>query len=372
MSASCLVCVWLCWLRELCPDGEGNSRSLSRRSVRTRLGSHQKITLSFCLIRPVNMEVSDINISAVYITQRFENCSGEETIYESCKDMPEVLIWYFSLQFTNMFLGIPTNLIVLWLIHKNKRDSSTSDIFIKHLAVLDVLFCLIPPLELASIVFLTTSSPWYVLRFFYGIKDFSPLFLSCICLDRYMAVIHPITFTNLKDRQHKAVLAFLVWLIILAYASAKCVGNIAMFEKVFTAIILTTFAFMVFCNIAILWALWQSRPGRDVMHPVKKRAFKMVLIILAIIVFNYFPPVALLPFKEYFSCDVFLCYIHYIAFGLMDFSSTIQPLLYLSKEQFTCRLNCCRTNANGAQTNSDSQQVWTISQDSQKASVGSF
>ncbi|MEQ2199354.1 hypothetical protein XENOCAPTIV_018042, partial [Xenoophorus captivus] len=249
--------------------------------------------------------------------------------------MPEVLIWYFSLQFTNMFLGIPTNLIVLWLIHKNKGDSSTSDIFIMHLAFLDVLFCLIPPLELATIVFLTTSSPWHVLLFVYGIKDFSPLFLSCICLDRYMAVIHPITFTNLKDRQHRAVLAFLVWLIILAYASAKCVGNIVQFKRVFTVIILATFGFMVFCNIAILWALRQSGPGRDVMHPVKKRAFKMVLIILAIIVFNYSPPVALLPFEEYFSPDVFQCYIHYIAFGLMDFSSTIQPLLYLSKEQFT-------------------------------------
>ncbi|XP_035803164.1 proteinase-activated receptor 3 [Amphiprion ocellaris] len=286
-----------------------------------------------------------INSTLLFLTHRPLNYTvPEKTVYESCKEMPGVLIWYFALQFTNMFLGIPANLMVLWLIHKNKGDSSTSDIFILHLAILDVLFCLIPPLEFANIVFLTASSPWYVLRFFYGMKDSSPLFLSCICMDRYMAVVHPITFTELKDRQHRAVLAIVVWLIILAYAAAKCVGNIHNFEKVFTVMILAAFAFMVFCNIMILWVLKQSGPGRDEMHPLKKRAFKMVLIILAIIVFNYFPPVALFPFQEYFSPDVFRCYIHYIAFGLMDFSSTIQPMLYLSKEKLPWSLSCCQTS----------------------------
>ncbi|KAI3361803.1 hypothetical protein L3Q82_002146 [Scortum barcoo] len=254
------------------------------------------------------MEVLYINSSLLFISQRpFNFTDSEKTVYEGCKDMPAVIIWYLGLQFVNMFLGIPANLMVLWLINKNKGDSSTSDIFIQNLAVLDVLFCLIPPLELANIVFLTTSSTWYVLRFFYGIKDSSPLLLSCICLDRYMAVVHPITFTELKDRRHRAVLAFVVWVITLAYARR------------------------------------QSGPGRDEMHPVKKRAFKMVLIILAIIVFNYFPPVALFPFQDYFSPDVFHCYIHYVAFGLMDFSSSIQPMLYLSKEKLPWSLNCCQS-----------------------------
>lgn len=294
------------------------------------------------------MDFPDFNSSALFVSHRPSNLTGRQTIYESCREMPTVLIWYLSLQFANMFLGIPANLMVLWLIRKNKSDSSTSEIFIFHLAILDMLFCLIPPLELVDIVFLTSGTTWYILRFIYGIKDFSPLFLSCICLDHYMAVIHPITFTALKDRKHRTVLAFLVWLIILVYASAKCVGNILNFEKVFTVMILTAFAFMVFCNIAILWALRQSGPGRDTMHPVKKKAFRTVLIILTLIVFNYFPPVALFPFQDHFSPDMFRCYIHYVAFGLMDFSSTIQPVLYLSKEKLTWRLCCHRMQTDTA------------------------
>ncbi|XP_035247921.1 G-protein coupled receptor 15-like [Anguilla anguilla] len=287
------------------------------------------------------MEILYFNTSILYIHKPANSSirGGDITVYDTCKHMPEVLIFYLALQFINMFLGIPANLIVLWLLHKNKGDSSSSDIFILHLAILDTFFCLIPPLELANIVFLTTSSTWYVLRFFYGVKDSSPLFLSCICMDRYMAVLHPITFTELKDRNHRTVCAAVVWLITLVYAAAKCVGNIPNFEKAFTVMILAAFAFMLFCNVAILHALRKSGPGRDEMHPVKKRAFKMVLIILAIIVFNYFPPVALFPFKEYFSPEVFHCYIHYIAFGFMDISSSIQPLLYLSRE--IPRVPCC-------------------------------
>ncbi|XP_067296487.1 proteinase-activated receptor 3 [Pseudorasbora parva] len=285
-------------------------------------------------------EMFEFANSSLLISLRPQNASL--AVYAKCAHMPAVLIFYLVLQVINMLLGIPANITVLGLIWKNKGDSSTSDIFIVHLAILDTLFCLILPLEIASLVYLTTSSPWYVLRFFYGLKDSSPLFLSCICLDRYMAVCHPITFTKLKDKWHRSLCAGAVWLAILAYAAAKSVGNIPKFEKVFTVMILVAFAFMLFCNVSILWALRQSAPGRDERHPVKKRAFKMVLIILAIIVFNYFPPVALFPFKEYFSLEVFGCYIHYIAFGFMDVSSCIQPVLYLSREKLPKFPLCCR------------------------------
>lgn len=290
------------------------------------------------------MDISYMNSTVLIISHRSSNdTNSETTVYQSCKDLDAVLIWYLLLQFINMFLGIPANFMVLWLIRRNQGDSSTSDIFIFHLAVLDILFCLIFPLELANIIFLTTSSTWYVLRFFYGMKDTSPLLLSCICLDRYVAVLHPITFTRLKDRQHRTILVMVVWLIILAYSAAKCaVGNVVNFDKIITGIILAAFFFMVFCNTAILIALRQSWQGRDETHHVKKRAFKLVLVILVIIVFNYLPPVALFPFEALFSPGVFHCYIHYIAFGLMDLSSSIQPMLYLSKEKITWVTDCCQ------------------------------
>ncbi|XP_061118028.1 proteinase-activated receptor 3-like [Conger conger] len=289
------------------------------------------------------MEVFYFNSSILYIHNPSNSSVGtsEMTLYEQCKQMPQVLIFYLTVQFINMLLGIPANLTVLWLLRKNKGDSSTSDIFILHLAILDTFFCLIPPLEFANFVYLTNSSSWETLNFFYGVKDCSLLFLTCICLDRYMAVLHPITFTELKDRSHRTVCVAVVWLSTLAYAAARSLGKIPNFEKVFVVMILAAFAIMLFCNVAILRALRQSGPGRDKMHPVKKRAFKMVLIILGIIVFNYFPPVALMPFREYFSWEKFYCFVYPIAFVFMDISSSIQPALYLSQEKTPCVLCCC-------------------------------
>ncbi|KAF6733226.1 G-protein coupled receptor 20 [Oryzias melastigma] len=301
----------------------------------------QKIRIKTSLFIQFIMEGFPPNSSLIFISHRSSNWSEGETTYEQCQDMPGVLIWYLSLQFTNMLLGIPTNLMVLWLIHKNKEDSSTSDYL--HLTAGCVRRPLLPHPSFGAGQPGLLQPQHLLVRpaLLYGIKDFSPLFLSCICLDRYMAVIHPVIFTKLRDHDYRSALAVVVWIIILAYASVKCLGNVPNFDKVFTVMILIVFTFMVMCNITIMWALKQSGPNRDEMHPVKKRAFKMVLIILAIILFNYLPAVALFPFQKYFSPGVFKCYIHYIAFGLMDFSSSIQPILYLSKETLRWRHTCC-------------------------------
>ncbi|XP_066561819.1 G-protein coupled receptor 4-like [Amia ocellicauda] len=260
------------------------------------------------------------------------------TAFEGCEEMPAGVLFDLSVQIFNIFLGIPANVMVFWLLVRNTGESSTSDIYIFNLSILDGLFGCLVPLSLVNLFLLHSKDAWYAQKFSYGIKDMGgPLFLSCICLDRYIAVIHPITFTGLKDHKYRSTLSVIVLVITLAYAIAKAIGGISHFEKIFTFMILTAFTFMVFCNISILWALKRSGPGRDEMHPMKKKAFKMVLSILAIIVFNYLPPVALFPFQVYYSADVFRCYIQPFAFSFVNISSSIQPLLYLSRvEKLPC------------------------------------
>ncbi|XP_015196121.2 proteinase-activated receptor 3-like [Lepisosteus oculatus] len=271
------------------------------------------------------MEASYANSSAPNITavpwSQFLGCEADISGF----------VFYFGVKVFNFAIGLPANLVVMWLILRKASDSSTSDIFIVNLAVLDACFCVMTPVELLNRLLLNDERIWYAQRFSYGLKDVTPLFLTCICLDRYVAVVHPITFTKIKDRSYREVCAAAVWGFTIAYSLTKSILGIGSIVEAFSIVILTCFTIMVFCNLSILWALRRSVLGKEEMHPMKKKAFKMVLNILAIIVFNYLPPVALFPFQYHFPAHDFKCYISVFLFSFMDLSCSIEPVLYISK-----------------------------------------
>ena len=177
----------------------------------------------------------------------------------------------------------------------------------------------------------------------------------CICLDRYMAVVHPVLFTRIRDNKIRVGVSVVVWGLMLGYGITKSLMQVVSAAQVFSGLVLAAFILMVFCNVSILWVLRRSVAGKEEMHPVKKKAFRMVLIILGIIVFNYRPPVALLPFASYFSFEEFRCRVSPSVFSLMDASSTVEPLLYITKMDMKDNGSggwCCRRRA-AAQTPHD-------------------
>ncbi|XP_076027850.1 G-protein coupled receptor 4 [Genypterus blacodes] len=248
-----------------------------------------------------------------------------------CAVAPYGFLFYFGVKVFNLAVGTPCNILVIWQIFTKKSDTSTCDVFIFNLAILDAYFCLMTPIEMANRLLLGNSGIWYFQRFAYGIKDTAPLFLVCICLDRYMAVVHPVFFTSIRDNKFRIFISVVVWGLILAYGLTKSILGVMSVNEIFSGVILFAFAVMVLCNISVMWVLRRSVAGKEEMHPVKKKAFKMVLIILAIIVVNYLPPVALMPFVSYYSFIVFRCQISVSVFSIMDLSCSVEPLLYISK-----------------------------------------
>uniref|UniRef100_UPI0037E7BD65 G-protein coupled receptor 4 n=1 Tax=Semicossyphus pulcher TaxID=241346 RepID=UPI0037E7BD65 len=248
-----------------------------------------------------------------------------------CAVAPYGFFFYFGVKVFNLAVGTPCNILVIWQIATRKSDACTSDIFIFNLAILDAYFCLMTPIEMTNRLLLDDSRIWYSQRFAYGIKDVAPLFLVCICLDRYMAVVHPVVFSGIRDNKIRIGISVFVWGLILAYGFTKCFLGVMSVNEVFSGVILFSFAVMVFCNISVIWVLRRSVAGKEEMHPVKKAAFKMVLITLAIIVANYLPPVALMPFVSYYTFVQFRCQISISVFSIMDLSCSIEPLLYITK-----------------------------------------
>ncbi|XP_068574310.1 G-protein coupled receptor 4-like [Cebidichthys violaceus] len=247
-----------------------------------------------------------------------------------CAVSPWAFIFYFGVKVFNLVVGTPCNVLVIWQIATRKKEASTSDIFIFNLAILDVYFCLMTPIEMVNRLLLGDRRIWYFQSFAYGVKDLTPLFLVCICLDRYTAVVHPVLFTGIRDNKIRIGISAVVWALILAFGLTKSILGVNSVDGVFSGIVMFAFAVMVLCNISVIWVLRRSVVGKEQMHPVKKKALRMVLIILAIVVSNYLP-VALLSFGSYYTFVVFHCQIKISVFSIMDLSSSIEPLVYITK-----------------------------------------
>ncbi|XP_028267973.1 G-protein coupled receptor 183-like [Parambassis ranga] len=282
----------------------------------------------------------DTNVSSLSSTQFPPNTTAyinatvkHFSVFDGCDHQVEAILFDLVLQCVNVFIGIPANLLVIAVLIHNRKEPSTSDIYLGLLAFMDIYFGFMTPISFLNLYIWESKKVWSSIKFSYGVKDTSgPLFLSCICLDRFVAVVFPIAFGQLKHVKYRLSLSVVVLGLTFAYSAAKMVGGLPNFEKVFTGEILATFTWMVVCNLSILWVLKRSRgAGKDEMHPMKKKAFKMVLSILCIIVFNYLPPVALFPFEDHYSPDVFRCYVQPVGFAFLNVSSTIQPLVYLSR-----------------------------------------
>ncbi|KAK7939165.1 hypothetical protein WMY93_002491 [Mugilogobius chulae] len=112
------------------------------------------------------------------------------SVFEGCEHQVEGILFDLTLQVFNVIIGIPANILVIYVLIKNRKDPSTSDIFLGCLAFMDAYFGIVPPISFLNFYHWHSKEVWSSIKFAYGVKDTSgPLFLSCICLDRFMAPV---------------------------------------------------------------------------------------------------------------------------------------------------------------------------------------
>ncbi|NXC30104.1 PAR4 protein, partial [Campylorhamphus procurvoides] len=92
-------------------------------------------------------------------------------------------------------VGLPSNALALWVLAR-RAERLTSTVFLMNLAAADLLLVLVLPFKI-SYYFLGNHWPFgeglcrLTTAFFYGNMYCSVLLLTCISLDRYLAVVHP-------------------------------------------------------------------------------------------------------------------------------------------------------------------------------------
>ena len=106
------------------------------------------------------------------------------------------------------------------------------------------------------------------------------------CLERYLAVVHPVTYLGLRQtggaRARNITIGF-VWLICFASVGLSKLNKFAMFSS----LLFLTFAVIVvsFCSLSVLCVLIRPGPGerggkRERVDRSKQRAFVTILVIM--------------------------------------------------------------------------------------------
>lgn len=104
----------------------------------------------------------------------------------------------------NFVVGLPANLWVIWLICNGTTEQLASDIHQLNLAISELTYCLFLPVELFYLYasqdvtkrMIKPLQPLYILMMLQRCLVWvgRPLFQCCICVERYIAVVHPLIF----------------------------------------------------------------------------------------------------------------------------------------------------------------------------------
>lgn len=204
---------------------------------------------------------------------------------------------YFSVYVINAFFGIPVNSYVLWLICTGKGSGILAEFFSLNLTVCDLLF------GLNTLVFVIT---YYIQGVTYYINYFSvalpstgrPLINCAICIERYLAVLHPVTFLKYKPLRYRLACSAVIWLIVFGFGIFCTItissNNLYMFTSIYAPQFAALLCAKLVCCISIVRALKCPGPGdqekkRIEANQMKKKAIRFILILTGTMIVQYSP-----------------------------------------------------------------------------------
>ncbi|XP_048021377.1 uracil nucleotide/cysteinyl leukotriene receptor-like [Megalobrama amblycephala] len=251
-------------------------------------------------------------------------------------DSLEICVYSISFLF-----GLPTHIYVIWLIITGAGSGVASEFFILNFSISEAGFCVNCLTFVLSVWF---SFIVQFKLFLVGlITTGRPLFQSLICVERYLAVVHPVTFLKYKPLRYRVICCTVVWIII--FGSCLCcmytIDEHNIVHMWFLSLQFLLFFFIqLFCLVAVLRALKQSGPGERGRARVeenykKRRAFYLILITTVTMVITYIPysiggffTIARTKLIPAYWFPGLVCYV---------LSGFVQPVLYLHR---TGKLSC--------------------------------
>nr|XP_055034534.1 proteinase-activated receptor 4-like [Misgurnus anguillicaudatus] len=264
-----------------------------------------------------------------------------------------------------IIIGFPANSLALWvLLFRTKKLPST--ILLINLTICDLLFLLVLPFR---IVYHFRGNDWtfgesfcrIVIALFYGNMYGSMVCLALIAVDRYVAVVHPLSAKSFRSNRNVGCMSVLVWMVVATAAVPLLVSKqsykikdlpittchdalppdeqenffLPYFMALFSIFFLLPLLVVVFSYVSIL---------RTLMGKMQRYAYAVRVIVLMLIVFVvcFLPSNILLLLhyskSDFINNDLYIPYL--ISLSLSTFNSCIDPfILYYSSKNFRKRCN---------------------------------
>lgn len=244
----------------------------------------------------------------------------------------------FSLGATDIItflIGQPVISKLLWLTLTSKKDK---DILNVNLAIFHNAQYFMSIFHLISI-FVMPQIQMQILSFLLVYGELGgPLNLAFICLQRYVAVIHPTSYPVLKKYRCREIWALLVWTLSvpIAFANLFAGGDMpSIREDIITTVsfsaTLLLAAVIIRFSVSIAKTLQKAGPGGEKLSPAKRRAFTVVCA-TSFVTVSFYIPVALLQKFRTIDAYTYDCIIKPVCMLLLSVASIVHPLFYLSTQ----------------------------------------
>lgn len=239
--------------------------------------------------------------------------SGLNNGTRSC-DAP-LTMWYAAIALSAIFTlpGALAILADLVLKRRQRIPFSPHDVYIINLTAMDVIYSTILTADLYADGNYEFADI-HIYNFFNSLCFAGrPLLLTCISVDTYLAVVHPVTYRARKNLTSRLLIITGVWISTIAFGAYFLVSRVVLYSDVPTLFLAVTLVIITLCDFSILWTLKNPGPGGKNINPQKKKALKMITNKCIITFLTYFPLLInwllnniMNISHEFFSCIVLL------------------------------------------------------------------
>lgn len=234
----------------------------------------------------------------------------------------------FVIQF---LLGFPLNCYITYIILSKSGGVDVSLVFVLNHSGAEIV------LSISSLLFLLLMDDprYFVIKLmdFVFVVSMSArvLFLCCMSFERYLAVVHPVTFLRFNPLRYRVACSVLGWMCVVMLSICTSLSSFS----VLVAVYIVSVVFEFFCCASVLRTLRHPGP-RDrereqwEMSAAKKKAFQIICInLLTCLIQNI--PVAVSFSLEHTLSDYDFWMAAAISTAINNFMGFVQPVFFLHR-----------------------------------------